>query len=287
MGKQTLDAGEVGRIDVQTIYPQYLLYDHKYNSRKDRHSDEVIQQMAASIVEFGQLQPAIGRKVDGNKVQVVDGFCRCTAIAYINEHKLTPKPMKVLIRVTDMNAEEAFLRSVAANIERSTTTPVDDAHAQRRLREDFGWSESRIAELYRKSVSQISNLRKLLVLSTAQKAEVANGSLPVSAAILLTELPENERQSTLEAAKGDDGKVSTEVVKQKVRKVRQSNGVGGASLSMKEVRAFFGELTGPAESEGVRTLAKTMVKFISGEMSEFAAERIVRQVCAEQVTKEG
>jgi ParB-like chromosome segregation protein Spo0J len=53
--------------------------------------------------------------------------------------------MKLKAKVVIVNDEEAFRRDVVENRERAETSPVDDAHNQRRLREDFGWT-GRIAE---------------------------------------------------------------------------------------------------------------------------------------------
>ena len=269
-----LNAGDVGRIDVQTIYPEHLIYDQKHNSRSVPHTEEEIKELAASILEHSQLQPAIGRRVDGNKVQIVAGFGRCAAIAYINKHLNPKKPMKVLVRVTDMNAEEAFVKSIVENIERAETTPIDDAHAQRRLREDFGWSEAKIAEFYKKSIAHIGQLRKLLVLDTPTKAAIAAGTLPVSVAIDLTELPEAERKPTLAAATVN-GTVNGEVVRRAVRQKRQTTGQNGKSLSMKEVRSYFEGKTGPAEQEHVRKLAEGMMKFIAGKLTEKEMDKML------------
>lgn len=276
---KALNAGEVGRIDVQTIYPEHLLFaDETNGGRSVPYTQEQIESLAASILEQGQIQPCIGRRVGDNRVQVVAGFGRCKAVQHINTVLRPDKPMKVLIRVMDMNAEEAFVRSVTENLQRAETTPVDDAHAQRRLREDFGWSEGRIAEFYKKSVSYIAQLRKVLVLSNPIKEEIAAGTLPVTTAVVLADLPEEEREQVLTESKGTDGKVDSEVVKKKVRAKKQEKGQA-VGLSMKEVRAFFTSLTGPAETEGTKKLADAVLKFLSGRLKEETLAAKINELC--------
>lgn len=272
-----INAGEVGRIDVATVFPEFLLCADADNSRSVPHTEDEIKALADSILEHGQLQPCVGRRVADNKVQVVAGFGRCKAVAYINQYLRPDRPMKVLIRVTDMNSEEAFVRSIAENIERAATTPIDDAHAQRRLRDDFGWTDVRIAEFYKKSVSYIAQLRKTLQLSTELKAEVASGTLPLSTAVVLTELPEQERKEVVAEARQSDGKVSTEQVKKAVRKRKKAKGKkSGVRRSLKEVRAFFTGLSGPAEPESVRRLANGVLDFIAGRLDEEELESMVK-----------
>lgn len=264
-----LDAGEVGRGDIFSISPEHLLYAADLNSRVVPHTDEEIEALAKSIVENGQLQPVLARRVEGHKVQVVAGFGRTRAVAWANANLNPPKPLKVLVRIVDLNAEEAFVRSIVENNDRTNTTPIDDAYAQRRLREEFNWPEQKIADFYKKSVAYIGQLRKTLTLSTELKAEVAAGNLPVSTAIILTDLPETERAAVVAEAKDDvTGKVDTEVVKKKVRAKKIETGAGSTALSLKEVRTFFEELTGPGESEAIRELSKKVLSFVAGKITE-------------------
>ena len=264
-----INAGTVSRGEVFKILPDNLIFDEKHNSRVVPHTDEEIEALARSIFENGQVQPILARKVEDDRVQVVAGFGRCRAVAYINKHFKPEQPFRVLVRVADINEEEAFVQSIIENEDRVSTTPIDQAHAQRRLRESFGWSEERIAEFYKKSVSYIGQLRKMLGLSAPLKEEVAKGNMPVATAVLVTSLPEAEREEVVAEAKKDDGKVDSEVVKKKVREKRIASGTDKVTaLSVREIRKFLEEQTGPAERKSSRLLCEMFLEFIAGKKTE-------------------
>lgn len=265
-----LNAGEVGRTDVFHIAPEELILVEEDNSRQVSHTKEQIESLANSLIgPSGQLQPILARRLTGageNKVKVVAGFGRTKAALYVNKVLRPDNPIKLLVRVLDMSPEEALVRSIEENIARAETTPIDDAYAQRKLRE-FGWSEQKIADFYQKSVAYIGQLRKTLELSTDLKQEIIEGNLPISAAITLTEIPEEERAAVVAEAKDGAGKVNTETINRKVRdrKIEQGKGKG---RSLKEIKAFFEATTGPAETLAVRELSKKIVAFIAGKISD-------------------
>ena len=177
-------------------------------------------------------------------------------------------PVKLQCKVVDLNPEEAFVRNLAENIERAATTPIDDAHNQRRLREQYGWSEAKIADFYKKSVAYVSQLRKTLVLPTEIQQGVAQGNIPLAAALDLADLPAQEQQEAVaEATDPETGKGVTEAVRKRVRGKKIEAG-GGRGRSIKEVRTFFEELTGPAEAEAVRGLSETLILFLSGKIMD-------------------
>lgn len=168
----------------------------------------------------------------------------------------------------DLNPEEAFVRNLVENIERAATTPIDDAHNQRRLREQYGWSEVKIADFYKRSVAYISQLRKTLVLPTEIQQGVAQGNIPLAAALDLVDLPALEqKEAVAEATNPETGKVVAETVRKRVRDKKIEAG-GGKGRSIKEVRTFFEELTGPGESEAIRGLSEKLLLFLSGKITD-------------------
>ncbi len=265
-----LNAGEVGRTDLFSILPSEIVVVPSENGRATPHSQEVIEAFAASILKNGQLQPVQVRRIDNNRVQLVMGYGRHAAVTYINTVLQPDNPIKLRCVVCDASSEEAFIKNLCENLERSDTTPVDDAHNQRRLREQYGWTDAAIATFYSSSVSHISRLRKVLSLASPIQASIAAGDTPLQAALDLAELPEAEHAATLTAATNPDtGKVSAEVVRKVVRTKRIADGTGaGKSRSLKEVRDFFTFLTGPAEAEPIRTLATSLLAYISGTITD-------------------
>lgn len=263
-----LDAGEVGRTDIYSIYPKELILVDGDNSRINPHTQEEIESLALSLLENGQLQPILARKVEGNKVKVVVGYGRTKAAQYINTVLQPDKPIKLLVRISDMNAEEAFIKSIVENLDRKNPDPIDDAYAQRILREQYGWSDQKIAEFYKNSVAYIGQLKKTLTLSKEIQQEVKLGNLPISTAITLTDLPEAIRPEVIEANRTETGKIDTTGVNVAVREHKQATGTGGKGRSIKEIKTFLVELGGPAETVATRELAKQLLEFIAGKITD-------------------
>jgi hypothetical protein len=57
----------------------------------------------------------------------------------------------------------------------------------------------------------------------------------------------------------------SQAVNRKVREAKVAKG-GKQARTLKEVRTFFEELTGPAEKPGVKRLAELLLKFIQGQL---------------------
>lgn len=277
-----LNAGKIGRADLFSILTENIIVDHSLNGRKDGHGEEEVASLAQSILDHGQQQPVVVRRLPHDKtVQLVSGYGRHAAVAYINAHLSPPSPVLLSCRIVECNEEQAFLRNLVENIDRAETTPIDDAHNQRRLREVFGWAEDRIATFYKRSVSSLAASRRLLTLSPAIQKEVSEGTLPATAAVELTKVPEEVQQPIIDAARDTNGHVNGAEVKTRVRQARQESGEKTSSTrSMKEVKQFFADMTGPAESEKVRTLAKAILKYLAGESTDKQMENAVAKACS-------
>jgi ParB/RepB/Spo0J family partition protein len=192
-----LNAGEVGRGDLFFIDPLEITVGN--NSRWQQFNESHVLKLLASFEKEGQLQPVQVRKIHDNKVQLVLGFHRHEASRRFNE--LHPdKKMKLQCRLIDCNEEEAFAKSIAENNVRSRTSPMDDAHAQRVLREQWGWEESRIAEYCDCTTSYVSLLKKLLALDKKTQLLVHEGQLAVNAACSLSDLPSSEQKEILQTS---------------------------------------------------------------------------------------
>ena len=229
-----LNAGEIGRADLFSILPENIVLNEADNGRAVPHSQEEIEALANSILTYGQQQPVVVRRIEDKKVALVSGYGRYKAVGHINTVLRPDSPVKLQCKVVDCNPEEAFVRNIVENNERAATTPVDDAHNQRRLREEFGWTEQRIADFYKRSVAYLSQLRKTLRFSPTIQQAMAKGDMAVSAALDLVELPEAARpQAVAEATDPTTGKVDSEVIRKKVRDRKIGSGRAKAR-TMKE-----------------------------------------------------
>ncbi len=254
-----LNAGEVGRKDLFYISPEHIVVRDSQNGRWQPHDDVEINKLVKSFEEFGQLQAVQVRRIQDNKVELVMGYRRVNAALKYNT--LHPdKPMKIKAEATSLNDEEAFQRNIVENRERSETGAMDDAVNQRRLRDDFGWVDTRIAEFYHNTQSYVSQLKKLLLLTTEIQNKVHSRELSLQAALALADLPEAEQT---EVATDTDSKTVIKKVRQK--KINQGK---KQARSLAEVKEYFRGLTGPAENPKVKDLAEYVLQFVGGGITE-------------------
>jgi ParB/RepB/Spo0J family partition protein len=255
---------KVQRGEMFFIDPMFVQVNESLNGRAFPHDEDAIERRCNSFEKEGQLQPVIVRRIDDNRVQLVLGYCRyAAAVMYNKRHP--DKPMKLKCVVSDLNEEEAFRKNIVENRERQETTPIDDAFNQRRLREEFGYNDSKIAEFYNCTPSYVSQLKKLLQLEPKIQLMVHRKEFAFSAALALADLPPEEREQALVEA-ADKG-TSTASITKAVREKKIEKGKGH-SRSLKEVRSYFEELSGPAEKSGIKSIAELMLKFISGRIKE-------------------
>lgn len=233
------------------------------------HTPEDIEEMVSSYLREvdgkaqGQLQPVVVRKVDG-KPELVLGIRRYLAACEYNK-RFPDKPMRLACVYKQLSDEEVIVRNLEENRVRKGISAVDIAFAQEKLR-NLGWKDTDIATRFDMQQSYVSKIKKLLKLDNETLGKVHRKELSVDAACLLADLPDEERVETLKmlaAESGDNKKIKGKAVKNKVRKKK---GKGQRTLS--EVKEFFLGLTGPAELEGVRSLATLMGEFVAGKVSE-------------------
>ena len=58
-----LNAGETGRQDLFSIFPENIVVNPGENGRKEPHSQEEIESLARSILEYTQLEPVVVRRI--------------------------------------------------------------------------------------------------------------------------------------------------------------------------------------------------------------------------------
>lgn len=271
-----LNAGDVVRQDEFLIDPKQILVDDALNGRWQPHDQQAVEQMVKSFEDEGQLQAVQVRRVHDNKVQLVLGYRRYNAARLYNERH-PDQPMKIRAKVVIVNDEEAFRRNIVENRERAECSPVDDAHNQRRLREGFGWTDTRIAEFYHVTPSCICTLKKLLTLPSDVQKHVHERRLSVQAATGLADLPAQEQKEVLATSQAE-GLTSQNVVKQ-VRDKKIDKGKG-QSRSLAEVRAFFEKLSGPSDPTPLKEFAEEFLKFVQGKIKDDTMEKRLRKMLA-------
>lgn len=156
-----LDSNKVQEISILSLKP------NRFQPRK-KFNEEELQELAASIEEYGILQPIIARKTDDASVfEIIAGERRFRA-AQIAGLQLVP------IIVKDFDDKDALSLAIIENIQRSDLSVIEEAEAYNSLINDFNYTQQDISELVGKSRSHIANLIRLLDLPDEIKEMLYN-----------------------------------------------------------------------------------------------------------------
>jgi len=255
------------RSDLFQIPIDEIVIDEKQNGRWENHDGEAILELAKSIVENGQLQPCVGRRV-GNEVHLSAGYRRALAVKHIlQDPDLRAKvPGDLFLKVTlvNQNAEDAFVTNVIENKNRRDTSSIDDAHNHERLKR-FGWTDQKIADLYGIAVSYVGQLRKLLQLPADVQRLVHRSKIAVGLAINMVDLPAEQLQKIVTDANGENG-VDRDAVNEQIRQRRQAQG-RKHGRSIREVRQYF-EAVKSDEDQSLSRFASDLLRWLGGQVGD-------------------
>ncbi|MBM4386100.1 MAG: ParB/RepB/Spo0J family partition protein [Deltaproteobacteria bacterium] len=134
-----------------------------------------ILELAASIREKGILQPLLVVRED-NGYRLIAGERRLRAAKLAGL-----KSIPAVVR-DDAGSGESFEIALIENIQRRDLTPVEEALAYKRLREEFSLNQSEIAKRVGKERSSIANSMRLLNLPARVIEMLGNGELSEGAA---------------------------------------------------------------------------------------------------------
>ena len=154
-----------------TKLPLDLLHPSDLQPR--RHFDETaLDELSKSISEKGVLQPLLVRP-DPNqpgRYEIIAGERRWRASQRANVHE-------VPVHVTALNDAEVLEVALIENLQRQDLTAVEEARGYKRLLEDFGHTQERVAEVVGKSRAHVANTLRLLSLPPAVQDLLDNGQI--------------------------------------------------------------------------------------------------------------
>lgn len=152
--------------------------------------EDDLDELAASIGEFGVLQPIVVRKAGKNSYELVMGERRWRASQLAGKETIP-----AIIRGTD---DTALLRdALLENLHRADLNAIEEAHAYAQLLSDFGCSKEELAQRIHRSRPQVSNTLRLLNLPPRVQSKVAAGVLSAGHARALLGLEDPEWQEHL------------------------------------------------------------------------------------------
>jgi ParB family chromosome partitioning protein len=176
----------------------YLALDQVHESpRNPRHTVEGIDELAASLQEYGLLQPVVVRRVNG-AYELIAGHRRLAAARQLGWQQIA-----AVVR-DDTDKDQAYLLTLTENLQRDDLTPKEEAAALEVLVRERGWTTRQVGEAIKRSHIYVS--RRLRVFDDPVLAPlVLDRKLTVSAAEELLRAPDAEarRNLAVQAAESD------------------------------------------------------------------------------------
>ena len=208
----------------------------QYQPRTKMHKS-TLDELSQSIKEQGVLQPLVVRRLASGRFEIVVGERRWRAaqLAGIDT---------VPAIVRDLNNDETAKIALIENLQREDLNSLDQAKGLLRLQKEFNLSQEELGTSVGKSRSTVTNLLRLLTLSTEVQALLQDGKIEMGHARALLTLNENDQ---IDCAK----RVILE------------------SMSVRECEAMVGNLSANSGSKGkVRATKDPNTASLERELSE-------------------
>jgi len=165
-----------------------LLRPNKFQPRTQM-DDERIDDLARSIRANGIIQPIIVRKVEQG-YEIIAGERRWRAAQRAGLHR-------VPVVVRDIPEDRLLAVALIENVQREDLNPIEEAHAYRRLADEFHLTQEQIADAVGKDRSSIANIVRLLRLPQEVRGNVASNALSMGHARAILALADEAAQLRL------------------------------------------------------------------------------------------
>lgn len=187
LGALIPDKGKAENKDGLKVVPIAQIKPNPHQPRTSEFDPEKLQELAASIMEHGLIQPLIVTQ-DGDNYTLIAGERRWRAsqIAGLKE---------AIVVVKEATPQEMLELALIENIQRDDLNPLEEGEAYRQLIEEFGLTQTQVAKRVGKGRPTIANLVRLLELPDQIKQAVIDGKISGSHARCLLPLPTPEAQA--------------------------------------------------------------------------------------------
>lgn len=161
-----------------------LIDPNPYQPRKIFHKEK-LEELAASIKEYGVVQPLIVRAV-GKRYQLVAGERRLRAAKLAGLAEIP-----VIVR--EFTDERTMEIALIENIQRNDLNAVEEAQGLRRLMQECKLTQEQVAEKVGRSRVAVANLLRLLNLAQKVQQYIIEGKMNMGQAKQLTGLSEDKQ----------------------------------------------------------------------------------------------
>ena len=140
--------------------------------------------LADSIREKGILQPILVRGLGAERYEIIAGERRWRAAQRAGLHE-------VPVVIVEANDKEALELAIIENVQRADLNPLEEAAGYERLLAEFNYTHNDLARVIGKSRSHVANTVRLLKLSPAIQAHLAEGRISAGHARALLAIPDD------------------------------------------------------------------------------------------------
>ena len=179
---ETVSKEEIVDVDVNELRP------NPYQPRRV-FDDEALDDLTASIKEHGIFQPIIvKRSIKGYEIIAGERRVRAAKKAGLD---------KVPAIIRDLDDGQMMEIALLENLQRENLNAIEEALAYKAMLEKFAITQDELSEKVGKSRSHVTNTLGLLRLPAEVQEMVANNSLSMGHARVLSKLEDNDKIITL------------------------------------------------------------------------------------------
>jgi len=151
---------------------EVALADLRPNPEQPRHdfNESALRELADSIREKGVLQPVLAEADDGGGYVIVAGERRVRAARLAGLERIP-------VVVRQFTAEEKLEIALIENVQREDLSPIEEAHAYKRLMEIASLSQEQVAQKVGKDRSTVANTIRLLKLPEDAQSALDKGTI--------------------------------------------------------------------------------------------------------------
>ncbi|EOH0384044.1 TPA: ParB/RepB/Spo0J family partition protein [Campylobacter jejuni] len=209
--------------DMDTVYSKELGFDknqstmieidqispNPFQPRKN-FDQEVLDELANSIKEFGLIQPIIVFKKN-NKFILIAGERRLRAVKALGKKE-------ILAFIADIDENKLRELALIENIQRENLNPIELANSYKDLMQVHKITQENLAELIHKSRTQITNTLRLLNLDIRTQELIASGKISQGHAKVLVGLDQKDEKMLVDSIIGQKLNVrDTEKIVKKIK----------------------------------------------------------------------
>ncbi|MDA3043155.1 ParB/RepB/Spo0J family partition protein [Campylobacter sp. VBCF_06 NA8] len=211
-------------IDVDKISP------NPYQPRLN-FNEEALRELSESILRHGLIQPIVVIEKNGAYVLIAgERRLRATKLAGLGKIKAV---------VADLGSQNMRELALIENIQRENLNPIELAKSYRELIEEYKITQEELADIIKKSRTQITNTMRLLNLSAPLQDALRTEKISQGHAKVIVGLSEDEQILVLNTITGQ--KLSVRETEDLIKKLKSKENVKTAN-NHKEFQTFKPEL---------------------------------------------